>query len=53
MNMVGKGLPDTTILGAAHKSGVPIFVPALGDSSWGIGMVIALREGYSVMVGPD
>jgi deoxyhypusine synthase len=50
MHMVGKGLPDTTILGAAHKSGVPIFVPALGDSSWGIGMVIALREGHSVIV---
>jgi deoxyhypusine synthase len=50
MYMVGKGLPDTTILGAAHKSGVPIFVPALGDSSWGIGMVMALREGNSIMV---
>jgi len=50
MQMVGKGLPDTTILGAAHKAGVPIFVPALGDSSWGIGMVIAYREGKKVMV---
>lgn len=50
MYMVGKGLPDTTILGAAHKSKVPIFVPALGDSSWGIGMVMALREGHSVMI---
>jgi deoxyhypusine synthase len=50
MYMVGEELPDTTILGAAHKSGVPIFVPALGDSSWGIGMVMALREGHSVMV---
>lgn len=50
MHMVGKGLPDTTILGAAHKAGVPIFVPALGDSSWGIGMVIAYREGQRVMV---
>ncbi|MDD4161966.1 MAG: deoxyhypusine synthase [Methanothrix sp.] len=50
MYMVGKDLPDTTILGAAHKAGVPIFVPALGDSSWGIGMVMALREGHSVMV---
>jgi deoxyhypusine synthase len=50
MHMVGEGLPDTTILGAAHKSGVPIFVPALGDSSWGIGMVIAYREGQKVMV---
>jgi deoxyhypusine synthase len=50
MYMVGEELPATTILGAAHKSGVPIFVPALGDSSWGIGMVMALREGHSVMV---
>lgn len=50
MHLVGEGLPDTTILGAAHKAGVPIFVPALGDSSWGIGMVMALREGCSVMV---
>jgi len=50
MYLVGKDLPDTTILGAAHKAGVPIFVPALGDSSWGIGMVMALREGCSIMV---
>jgi deoxyhypusine synthase len=48
--MVGKDLPDTTILGAAYKAKVPIFVPALGDSSWGIGMVMALREGHSIMV---
>ena len=48
--MVGKDLSDTTILGAAHKAKVPIFVPAIGDSSWGIGMVMALREGHSVMV---
>lgn len=50
MYMVGKDLPQTTILGAAHKAGVPIFVPAIGDSSWGIGMVMALREGCSIMV---
>jgi deoxyhypusine synthase len=50
MYIVGDGLPDTTILGAAHKAGVPIFVPALGDSSWGIGMVIAYRKGQRVMV---
>ncbi len=50
MYMVGEGLPETTILGAAHKARVPIFVPAIGDSSWGIGMVMALREGHSVMV---
>jgi deoxyhypusine synthase len=50
MHMVGEGLPDTTILGAAHKSNVPIFVPALGDSSWGIGMVMSRREGHSIIV---
>ncbi len=52
MYMVGEGLPDTTILGAAHKAGVPIFVPALGDSSWGIGMVMAYRQGHKVMADP-
>jgi deoxyhypusine synthase len=50
MYMLGDGLPETTILGAAHKAGVPIFVPALGDSSIGIGMVMAYREGHRVMV---
>jgi deoxyhypusine synthase len=50
MYMLGEGLPETTILGAAHKAGVPIFVPALGDSSIGIGMVMAYREGHRVMV---
>jgi deoxyhypusine synthase len=50
MYMMGKDLPDTTILGAAYEAGVPVFVPALADSSWGIGMVMALREGHSVMV---
>jgi len=50
MYLVGEGLPETTILGAAHRAGVPIFVPALADSSWGIGMVMALREGCRVMV---
>ncbi len=50
MYMLGEGLPETTILGAAHKAGVPIFVPALGDSSIGIGIVIAYREGHRIIV---
>jgi deoxyhypusine synthase len=50
MHMVGKNLPNTTILGAAYEANVPIFVPALGDSSWGIGMVMAYREGHKIMV---
>jgi deoxyhypusine synthase len=50
MYMLGEGLPETTILGAAHKANVPVFVPALGDSSIGIGLVIAYREGHKVMI---
>ncbi len=50
MYMFGESLPETTILGAAHEARVPIFVPALGDSSIGIGMVMAYREGHKVMV---
>ncbi|MDD1727291.1 MAG: deoxyhypusine synthase family protein, partial [Methanothrix sp.] len=50
MYLVGEGLPETTILGAAHRANVPIFVPAIGDSSWGIGMVMAMREGHSIMI---
>jgi deoxyhypusine synthase len=50
MYMAGKDLPNTTILGAAHEANLPIFVPALGDSSWGIGMVMAYRDGHRVMV---
>ena len=50
MYLVGKNLPETTILGAAHRANVPVFVPAIGDSSWGIGMVMAMREGHSVII---
>lgn len=50
MEMLGKDLPETTILGSAARAGVPIFVPALSDSSIGIGMVIAWREGHKVNV---
>jgi len=48
MEMLGQGLPETTILGAAQRAGVPIFVPALADSSIGIGMVMAYREGHKI-----
>lgn len=50
MEMLGRDLPETTILGAAYRAGVPIFVPALSDSSIGIGMVIAWRNGHKVIV---
>jgi deoxyhypusine synthase len=48
MEMLGEGLPETTILGAAQRAGVPIFVPALADSSIGIGMVMAYRDGHKI-----
>jgi deoxyhypusine synthase len=50
MAMLGEGLPETSILGAAQRAGVPIFVPALGDSSIGIGITMAYREGHRVMI---
>jgi deoxyhypusine synthase len=50
MEMLGKRMPATTLLGSASRAGVPIFVPALSDSSIGIGMVLTWREGHKVVV---
>lgn len=50
MEMLGKSMPEETILGSASSAGVPIFVPALSDSSIGIGMVLAWREGQKVVI---
>ena len=50
MEMLGKKMPATTLLGSASRAGVPVFVPALSDSSIGIGMVLAWREGHKVVV---
>lgn len=50
MEMIGRDLPPTTILGSAQRAGVPVFVPALCDSSIGIGMVMAWRGGHRVIV---
>ncbi|MBC7086341.1 MAG: deoxyhypusine synthase [Methanomethylovorans sp.] len=41
---------DESIVGSAYKYGVPVFVPALGDSSIGIGLTIARRAGFDVDV---
>lgn len=45
-----EGNGDESIVGSAYKHSVPIFVPALGDSSIGIGLTIARREGFDVDV---
>ncbi|NYT01917.1 MAG: deoxyhypusine synthase [Methanosarcinales archaeon] len=50
MEMIGKDMPPTTILGSASRAGVPVFVPALSDSSIGIGLVMAWREGHKVNI---
>jgi len=50
MEMLGRKMPATTLLGSASRAGVPIFVPALSDSSIGIGMVLAWRERHKVIV---
>ncbi|HNR58418.1 MAG TPA: deoxyhypusine synthase family protein, partial [Methanothrix sp.] len=50
MEGLGRRMPEDTILGSARRAGVPIFVPALSDSSIGIGMVLAWREGHRLVV---
>jgi len=50
MEMLGRDMPVDTILGSASRANVPIFVPALSDSSLGIGMVMAWRDGHKVIV---
>lgn len=50
MALLGEKMPPNTLLGSAYRAGVPIFVPALCDSSIGIGMVLARREGHPLIV---
>ncbi len=39
-----------SIIVSAYKCGVPIFVPALSDSSIGIGITIARRSGHKLII---
>lgn len=55
INILGKKIceeynVDKSIVGCAYKYGVPIFVPALGDSSIGIGLTIARRNNIDVNI---
>lgn len=43
------GREDSIIL-SAYKGEVPVFLPALGDSSIGIGLVAARRRGHCIVV---
>jgi deoxyhypusine synthase len=47
-----RGGAGDSIVVAAHRGGVPIFVPALADSSIGIGLTLARREGWVLQISP-
>ncbi len=53
LNYFGKYLSDLgidSIVSAAYKEGVPVFSPALLDSGYGIGALLALHEGHPVVL---
>jgi len=45
-----KGGREDSIAVSAYKKDVPVFLPALGDSSIGIGLMLARRRGFKVIV---
>ena len=50
-NGEGNGERDKdSIVISAYENNVPVFVPALGDSSIGIGLALARREGCNILV---
>ncbi len=48
--LLERGAARDSLVVAAYRRGVPVFVPALGDSSVGIGLTLARREGHRVVV---
>lgn len=48
--LVRRGAAEDSILVSAYRQNVPIFVPALSDSSIGIGLTIARRRGIKLEV---
>jgi deoxyhypusine synthase len=48
--LLERGAAGDSLVVAAHRRGVPVFVPALGDSSVGIALTLARREGHRVVV---
>jgi deoxyhypusine synthase len=46
--MIGKKPESTSVIASAVKHHVPIFIPALCDSSIGIGLLMARRDGIRV-----
>jgi deoxyhypusine synthase len=50
MEIARRGGDEDSIVVCAYRHNVPIFIPALCDSSIGIGLVIARRQGHAVNV---
>ncbi len=48
--LLERGAAKDSIVVAAYRRGVPVFVPALGDSSVGIALTLARRQGHRVAV---
>lgn len=48
--LVKRGASEDSVLVSAYRHNVPIFVPALGDSSIGIGLTIARRRGLKLEI---
>ena len=40
----------SSLIGSSVRSGVPVFIPAISDSSIGIGLLMARREGVRVEI---
>ena len=54
IQLLGKEISEkgnkNSIIVSAYKHNVPIFIPALSDSSIGIGLTIARRNGYNINI---
>ncbi|GBE53960.1 MAG TPA: deoxyhypusine synthase [Euryarchaeota archaeon] len=48
--LIERGAAEDSIIVSAIESKLPIFIPALGDSSIGIGLMIARRKGVNIMI---
>ncbi len=45
-----RGAPEDSIVVSAYRHNIPIFVPAISDSSIGIGLTIARRRGIKIEI---
>lgn len=48
--LIGEGAARDSVITSAHLSGVPLFLPALSDSSIGIALMVARAQGRKILV---